>query len=242
MPTTNLQLWTEIRTDILSLLLSVTLVLGYHIFIAYRVRHNPDYTLKSLMATARSAWTRSIMSSGKDILAVQTLRNSTMAAIFLASTAILLIIGVLTLSGQADKLGNTWNALNPSGTAMVEIWQFKLVLLLIDLLSAFFFFSLSIRYFNHVGYMINVPLAMGYSSISIEMVSAQLNRAGAFYGHGMRSYYYVVPLMLWLFGPYLMVTATVALVLLMFKFDYVPPPSASEIKTLEQPDTKLKAL
>jgi uncharacterized membrane protein len=242
MPVTWWQLWAEIRTDLLSLLVSTAMILSYHLYMAYRVRHNPGYTLRSLMATARSAWTRSIMSTGKDILAVQTLRNSTMAAIFLASTSILLIIGVLTLSGQADKLGSTWNVLNPSGTAMAEVWQFKIVLLLIDLLSAFFFFSLSIRYFNHVGYMINVPLAMGYRTISVEMVTTQLNRAGAFYGYGMRAYYYVVPLLLWLFGPHLMMGATAALVAVMFRFDYVPPPSPAEIAALDPSANKLKVL
>jgi hypothetical protein len=42
--------------------------------------------------------------SGKsDVLAVQTLRNSVMASSFMASTAILLLIGALTMSASSDQ-------------------------------------------------------------------------------------------------------------------------------------------
>lgn len=47
-------------------------------------------------AMARTAWVERIMQNEDGILAVQTLRNSTLVATFLASTAVLLIIGVLT--------------------------------------------------------------------------------------------------------------------------------------------------
>ncbi|MCK7492900.1 MAG: DUF599 domain-containing protein [Comamonadaceae bacterium] len=54
-----------------------------------------------------------IMSSGsKDVLAVQTLRNSVMAASFMASTAVLLIMGTLTVGSDVDKISKAWHALN----------------------------------------------------------------------------------------------------------------------------------
>ena len=101
------------------------------------------------------------MRERRDILAVQTLRNSTMSASFMASTAVLLIIGVLTLSAQGDKLSGTWHALNFLGRAGAEMWLFKLLMMLFDLLFAFFSFSMSMRMFHHIGYLINVPLDQG---------------------------------------------------------------------------------
>ena len=77
--------------------------IGYHIAIARVVRRNPDYTLRSVVSLARASWVKNIMTSeGKEVLAVQTLRNSTMAAVFLASTAIMLMLAVMSLSAQND--------------------------------------------------------------------------------------------------------------------------------------------
>lgn len=215
-------IWTAMRSDLLAFLASTAMLLGYHWFIAVQVSHDRGYSLQSVMTLTRIAWVRNVMSGGHSILAVQTLRNSTMAATFLASTAILLIIGVLTLSGQADHLGSTWHLWGSFRTTTSEVIEAKLILLIVDLFVAFFSFATSIRLFNHVGYMINVPLALGYGAISPECVAAELDRAGHWYGLGMRAYYILVPLVLWLFGPYLMVLATPVVLFVLFKIDRMP--------------------
>ena len=145
---------------------SVLLLGIYHLYLRQRVKRNPAYTVQAVNAMARSAWVERIMTNEDGILAVQTLRNSTMAATFLASTAVVLIIGVLTLSEQGDKFGGTWHSLNIVGVANPQLWLIKLLTLMLDLFVAFFAFSMSIRVFNHVGYMINVPKAAGHKSIS----------------------------------------------------------------------------
>jgi len=162
------------------------------------------------------------MRERKDILAVQTLRNSTMAATFLASTAVLLIMGVLTLTAQGGKLGDIWHALNLLGATHATLWLSKLLLLLLDLFTAFFCFSMSIRIYNHVGYMINVPLSLEHKAISPEHVATHLNRGGAYYSIGMRAFYYTVPLVFWLFDPLLMLISTAALLTLLVRVDRTP--------------------
>lgn len=98
--------------DLSSLAVSALLLVACHLFLRFRLKRDPAYTIHGVNALARSAWVESVMKSGeKDILAVQTLRNAIMGPTFLASTAALLIIGTLTLSSQGDKLGETWHAL-----------------------------------------------------------------------------------------------------------------------------------
>lgn len=218
----ELQMWAAMRGDALAFVASAGMVVGYHRFIGYQARHNREYSLQSVMTLTRIAWVRSVMSGGDAVLAVQTLRNSTMAATFLASTAILLIIGVLTLSGQAEHLGNTWHLLGSMRAAQPQVLEAKLILLIVDLFVAFFSFSTSIRLFNHVGYMINVPLDLGYAATSPGCVAAELDRAGRWYGLGMRAYYVLVPLVLWLFAPLLMVLATPVVLFVLFKIDRMP--------------------
>ncbi len=209
--------------DIGALVTSAALVSAYHLFLRLKLRRNPSYTIQAVASMARATWVETVMrQGGKDVLAVQTLRNSTMAATFLASTAVLMIIGVLTLSGQADKLGQTWHSLNVFGHTGPEIWIVKLLFLLIDLFMAFFSFAVSVRIFNHVGYMINVPLDARHRAISPRQVAFHLNRAGRYYSFGMRAYYYFVPLVFWLFGPHFLLLASIALIVVLYHLDRAP--------------------
>ena len=145
-----------------------------------------------------------------------------MAASFMASTAVLLIIGVLTLSAQGDKLSGTWLSLNFLGHISAEMWLFKLMMMLFDLLTAFFAFSMSVRLFHHIGYSINVPLERHLECTQPRHVVAQLNRAGIFYRIGMRAYYFTVPLLFWLFGPLFLIGATTLLIFFLYHLDRAP--------------------
>lgn len=206
--------------DVIGFGVSALLLGLYHLYLYRKVRRNPAYTLQAVNHAVRSAWVIQVMADeGKDILAIQTLRNSTMAATFLASTAVLLIIGTLTLSGQADKLDATWHALNIFGAASAELWVIKLLVLIVNFFVAFFSFSVSIRLFNHVGYHINIAPAGRPKWLTPERVAAHLNAAGRFYSLGMRGFYFSVPLVFWLFGPVFMVAATLGLIAVLYRLD-----------------------
>lgn len=222
-PGNLLNLFASLKYDIACLLASVFLVIAYHLFLRRKIRKDPTYTVQAINKIARTVWVETVMNDGKkDILAVQTLRNSTMAATFLASTSILLIIGVLTLSEQGGRFEATWHALNTVGAKHPELWMTKLIFLLLDLFVAFFSFAMSIRVFNHVGYMINVPLGLNHKMITPAHVALHLNRAGGFYSIGMRAYYFLVPLVFWLFGPYFMLASTIVLLLVLYRIDRAP--------------------
>jgi uncharacterized membrane protein len=220
--------------DLASFLVSVLLVAAYHIFLRHKIRNDPTYTVQAVNRIARTAWVETIMQDDKNaVLAVQTLRNSTMAATFLASTAVLMIIGVLTLSEQGEKLEAAWHTLNMVGAINPMLWMVKLILLLLDLFVAFFSFSMAVRVFNHVGYMINVPLGLNHKMITPAHVATHLNRAGHFYSLGMRAYYFLVPLVFWLFGPHFMLAATIGLLMVLYRIDRAP-----KIMAIEYSDTQ----
>lgn len=220
--------------DFASLLVTVLLIVAYHIFLRNKVKKDPAYTVQAINRIARTAWVDTIMADEKNaVLAVQTLRNSTMAATFLASTSVLLIIGVLTLSEQGDKLEAHWHALNMVGAINPMLWMVKLLMLLLDLFVAFFGFSMAIRIYNHVGFMINVPVRLNHKMITPAHVATHLNRAGHFYSMGMRAYYYLVPMVFWLFGPHFMVVSTIVLLLALYRIDRAP-----KIMVLDYSDTE----
>lgn len=206
--------------DIVGFALSAALLGGYYLFLHWRIsRHNALYTIQAVNAEARRLWVESVMRDRRDILAVQTLRNSTMAATFLASTAVLLIMGALSMSGHGGDVANVLHSLNMSGAVDPTLWMIKLLVLVIDLAVAFFSFTLAVRKFNHVGYLLNIPADLQHPVITPRYVADFLNRAAHHYSIGMRAYYFTLPLMFWLFGPHLMLICSLVLIFVLFRLD-----------------------
>lgn len=228
-----------LRMDLLALLAAIAIYSAYNYVIWLRLRRNPIYTIQGATSQARKAWVVSVMEDRKDILAVQTLRNSTMAATFMASTAILLAVGVLSLTGQGDKLAQTWHALNHAGSTSQDALSLKLLVLLANLCVAFFSFSSSIRLFNHVGFLINVPCTEGNYASSLTFVALQLNRAASHFHNGMRAFYFMIPLVFWLFGPLLLVGTTLMMVLVVYFLDRTPRMDYDYITAFEHKTCKL---
>lgn len=192
--------------DLLVFLASVAMVAVYHLLLWLRTRRQPDYAVHLFNSVVRQHWAEGVMRN-PDVLGVQTLRNSTMAASFMASTAVLLTIGVLSLASQADKLAQTWHALNFMGSAHPGLWIGRLMLLVIELMVAFFCFTVSVRFFNHVGYMVTMPIDARPPHLTPELAGRYLNRAGNSFSLGTRVFYFTIPLVFWLFGsPYLLLS------------------------------------
>jgi uncharacterized membrane protein len=164
-----------------------------------------------------------IMNKGNlEILAIQTLRNSVMASNFMASTAVLLIIGTLNLSEKIGQWSLVWQPYALAHQDSSEIWQIKLGLLLLDFSIAFYCFSMAIRFFNHVGYMINLPGDALTDQKHHKQTCVYLNRAGSYYTFGNRTFFFSLPILLWFLGPYFLILATLGLIGGLAMLDRVP--------------------
>jgi len=205
-------------------LFCVAVLGGYQVRLTQRSRRSPTRTVQGMNALARTAWVELAMSKGWDVVSVQTLRNATMAATLMASTAVILILGILNMLANADKIGPTLHILNLTGTHESSIWIFKLMLVLVDFFIAFFAFSLAVRGYNHTGFLINVPSDKTGKTHGVTPVTValHLNRAASYYGIGMRTYYFSVPLLLWVFGSIWMILSTFGVLLVLKHLDHLP--------------------
>jgi len=214
------QYWPYI-VDLSVFLFCALLIAGYQIRLRRHIRKRPHHTVQGMNAQARATWVESVMTEGRDILAVQTFRNSTMAATLLASTAVILILAILNMLAGVEKISIALHQINTWGSREPGMWIFKLMLLVVDFFVAFFAFSLAVRGYHHAGYLINVPRT-GSHGVTPERVVTVLDRASGFYSVGMRTYYFSVPLVLWLFGPTWMLVATLALLMVLNHLDHLP--------------------
>ena len=151
----------------------------FHAQWIYRIYRKPMTTAVGITDHLRGHWVESIMEERRDILAVQTLRNWTMAASFLASTGILICLGLLSVAASPPMWRRSGH-LNELVRERRVLWLFKLMVLIVDFFFIFFSFCLAIRYLNHVNFMINVPFNLAHK-ITPGYINGILN-------HGMMHY------------------------------------------------------
>ena len=88
----------------------------YELYLRWITLRAPMKLARSAHAAIRSNWVKAVMRRpGTEILVIQTLRNSVMAASFMATTAILALTGTLTLSGIANSDNGLWQAAREGG-------------------------------------------------------------------------------------------------------------------------------
>ena len=198
--------------------LALLLLVIYHFYLYRKNLSHPLNTSQGLSRRTRALWVKTIMQGGKDILAIQTLRNWTMAATFLASTAIIISLGIFNLALTADKQGELSLLIGPFANGHPGLWLAKLILLGVNFLLTFFNFTLAVRYYNHTGFMINLPVDAD-KEIQVDDVINILDRGGLHYTLGMRGYYLTIPLALWLFGPLWLLVGTLLLIIILYRLD-----------------------
>jgi uncharacterized membrane protein len=198
--------------------LAVLFILIYHIHYVRLVKRFPMQTAIGITNYLRTFWVETVMEQKRDILAVQTLRNWVMAASFFASTAIIISLGILGQIIQHSKIAELPFNLTLIMASMGNINILKILLLFLIFSFAFFNFTLAIRYYNHVNFMINVPLDRD-EMVTVGYVSHTLNLGMIHYTLGMRAYYLSGPFFLWLFGPFWMFLGTLAVLPVLYKID-----------------------
>ena len=205
---------------------SFLLLFIYHARLFYQVRRRPLNTAIGITNHLRGHWVESIMEDKRDILAVQTLRNWVMASSFLASTAILICLGFISVASGSEKMAEITPFLKELVREHRVLWLFKIMVIIVNFFIIFFNFTLAIRYFNHVNFMINIPSTLAHK-ITPEYVSGILTHATFHYTAGMRGYYIGVLLILWLFGPIWMLLGTIVMLAVLHHLDAKPGGSAS---------------
>ena len=206
------------RPELLITATAFILLAAYHLHLLYRIRRYPMTTAVGITNHVRRKWVQSVMHEKRDIMAVQTLRNLVMAANFLASTAVLVSLGLLGAAFRPGIYNEISHALNLSGAPSETLWMVKLLILAVLFFSAFFNFTLAIRYYNHAGLMINTSDSHD-PDITAASVTDVFNHGALHYTMGMRGYYLSIPVVLWLFGPLLMLAGTITLIGLLYRLD-----------------------
>ncbi len=206
-PTATLHWW--------ALLLGAAIVLAYEAWVTWTGRRRPARVARRAHARMRAEWVRALgQQAGFEIVAVQTLRNSLMSATITASTAALCLMGVVSIAG--NRLIGGLAALH-GGRPMAG--QLLDLALLIALFASFVCSAFSMRYYNHAGYVMSMPVGSLARQHHAGLAVRYVERAGYLYGWGLRCFLMVAPLMAGIVDPLLMPLASLGLVAVLWMFD-----------------------
>ena len=176
-------------------------------------------TYRGVTKHLRRVWVESVIAEKRDILSVQTLRNWIMASSFLASTAMIIGLGLLSFLFKPDHISEIPFDPTLIFSRMKTLFMVKLMLLMVHFFFAFFSFTISIRYLNQMNFMINVPIDCD-PLLTPELIANTLDTGMLHYTMGMRAFYLSVVATLWLFGPVWMFLGSLVMVFVLYKLDH----------------------
>lgn len=205
----------DLLTGWVSVLCTVGILVLYEAALAAVQRRNPARLARSAHASLREAWFVAMSAQpGSELLAVQTLRNSVMSATLIASTAVLGLMGTVTLA--APSLNASLGV--PGAPLLSARLALELVLLAL-LFSALVSSVMAVRYYNHAGFIAAMPVGSAARAQWGWAGTVYVRRAGILYGLGLRHLVLVAPILAAILHPLAGPVAAVLVVAVLFGFD-----------------------
>ena len=200
----------------LATLATIAVLLAYEMVLIVAQRRLPGRMARSAHAALREDWFIAVsQQNGSEILAVQTLRNSLMSATMTASTAMLGLIGTVTLAAPSLHASFGGLAMLPSVTPQLVLELLLLALLFASLVCS----AMAVRYYNHVGFISGMPVESEARSRWAQAGTTYVRRAGVLYSWGLRHLILVAPILACLLHPFAGPIAAVLLVVVLGRFD-----------------------
>lgn len=195
--------------------LSVFIVGAYEVQEVWSARRDPVATARSAHRLLRGEWVRALSKQpGSEIIAVQALRNSVMSATIMASTAVLVLLGAVSLmtSGESAPL----KARELSLHAVLEL------ALILALFATYVCSAMAMRYYHHAGFVLSMPVGSPERIPREPVAGGYVQRAGVLYSWSLRSFLYGAPIAMGLVNAFAMPVASLALVGVLAFFDRAP--------------------
>ena len=201
-------------------LVTAAIPLLYELVLWWTQRQRPTHVARTAHANLREEWFSAVgVVPGSEILAVQTLRNSLMSATMIASTA------AIGLMGAASLVAPSLHPPLEAGSLLLHVTpRLAMELLLMATLFASLVYSvMAVRYYNHVGFIVSMPVGSAQRGVWAASGAVYVRRAGLLYGWGLRHLILVAPMLGFIVHPLAGPVAAMLGVLALWGFDRLVP-------------------
>ncbi|GAA0851550.1 DUF599 domain-containing protein [Marinobacter szutsaonensis] len=211
--------------ELLSLLWFFICWIGYT---QYSKRRASDRAcLSNTLDLYREDWMRVMLRRDNRMSDTSVVGNLERNGAFFASSCLLILAGIITALGYTSEAMEVFAAMPFSAMPTREIWELRLVVLLVVFVYAFFKFTWSMRMYNFVAVMVgSAPLAEDTktSPAAREAFARSAgnicNMAGDAFNLGLRSFYYAMAVVAWFFHPIAFIAASTVVVIVLYRREF----------------------
>ncbi|MEQ8229625.1 MAG: DUF599 domain-containing protein [Rhodospirillales bacterium] len=141
------------------------------------------------------------------------------------STTLLVLAGVVALLGQIENLRVIIHDISMAQPASRRLMEFRIFILMLVFVYAFFKFAWCLRQFNYTLVMIGAaPQSTQCDETIMQGFPARaaviLSRAQDNFNRGLRSYYFALALLPWFIHPVLLFITTIWVILVLYRRDF----------------------
>ncbi len=142
-----------------------------------------------------------------------------------ASITILILAGVMTILGNLGKAREVTSNLSFAVEASREMWEIKVIVLLLIFVYAFFKYAWCLRQFNYA--LIFIGAAPLPEEVNVrerkdypQRGARLFDRGIGTFNRGLRAYYFGLATLAWFFGPVFYAVAAVWVVAVLYRRDF----------------------
>jgi len=207
--------------DLLAPLLFLTAWSGYAFWADRRARPS----LMTRMHEYRLLWMQRMIRRDNRIMDLQVILVLIQNISFFASTSIFLVGGLVAVLGARDQAMSILSEFPLTATTAPNVWEAKVLLLIVIYVYAFFKFTWSLRQFNYVAILIggappppeaDDPAAQKLVRRTADMAS----RAADHFNKAMRALYFGLAGLSWFVHPLLFMAATLTVVAVSWRREF----------------------
>ncbi len=211
--------------NLLALAWFVVAVRGYQAY-AIRASRRKD-SLAGVLHAYRQRWMIRMIGRDMRMADIGAVANLERYVTLFASSSLLVLAGLVTLVGYTDDVVHIGTGIPflPAQSALE--WQFKLFILTLLFVYAFFKFTWSLRQYGFATVMISsAPVVHGDISDNKDLMdhvnrSAKiLSMAGNNFNFGLRAYYYSLAVLTWTIHPAAFMITTTAVVYILYSREF----------------------
>ncbi|MGY2053165.1 DUF599 domain-containing protein [Methylobacterium sp. JK268] len=193
-------------------------------------------SLNRMMNRYRHAWTEQL--AVRENRVVDTTINASLqnGTAFFASTSLIALGSVLTLTRSADDVLTLFSTLPFGMLTTRATWEVKVAGLAVIFVYAFFKFAWAYRLFNYGAILIGAVPPRGSDPAEISRAAkraAAINVvAGAHFNRGQRAWFFALAYLGWFVSPYILFATTAAVVYVMWRRQF----ASEACRALQDPD------
>lgn len=179
-------------------------------------------SLPSIMNFHRHRWMREILQREIRVPDTIIMGNFVQSAVFFASTAILIVGGLVTTLGASDKALEAVTALPFVSPSSQGLWELKLVSLIVVFIYAFVKFIWAVRLANYSSILFSAaPFGTGpiNEEYAIEL-GKMIALFGLHFNQGLRANFFALAMLGWWFSAYFFFVSTCIVLWVLYRREF----------------------